>query len=391
MSSPMPVTAATPPPPLTPEEEKVLDTKVRKARSALVLEHPFIGTVALNLPFHFDRSIQTAATNGKRIVYNPDFVNELNDEEMKFLVAHECFHPMLEHNYRRHGRNPRKWNRAGDYVINQHLADEGIGKLIDGVLHNPNIYKAGDGSTDGIYDILEDEPGDNDPNNPGGGPMSDDLEDSPGTPAEQAQDQAEWKVKVAQAAQAAKAMGKLSANMQRFVTSMLNPKVAWQDVLQRFAVKCRNDSRTYARPNRRFIQQGLYLPTISGEALGEAVFCIDMSGSIDDHTANQFAAEMRKVWEDLRPSKLHMVFFSHEVCAYDVLNQGDEFAFNPRGGGGTAFSPCFKFLAEKNIEPAFIVFLTDLCCDDFGDQPDAPVLWVSTERGTAPFGEVVLM
>jgi predicted metal-dependent peptidase len=368
--------------------EAKLRTKVAKARTALVLEHPFVGTIALNMPYHFDTSIPTAATNGKYIVYNPDFLEGLTDDETKFLVAHECFHPMLEHNFRRMGRNPKKWNRAGDYVINYHLAQENIGKLISGVLHSPDIYNAGGGSTDGIYKILEDNEGDNDGD---GGSMGDDLQDSPGSPADQAQQQAEWKVTVAQAAQAAKMMGKMSANLERLVGQILQPKVAWQDVLHRFLVKCKNDSRTYARPNRRFIQQGLYLPTISGEAMGEIVFCVDMSGSISDEVASQFAAEVRKVWEDLHPAKLHIVFFSHEVCAYDVFSPGDEFAFKPRGGGGTAFSPCFEFIKEKDIDAACVVFLTDLCCDDFGTAPEAPVLWVSTDEGTAPFGEVVLM
>jgi hypothetical protein len=48
-------------------------------------------------------------------------------------------------------------------------------------------------------------------------------------------------------------------------------------------------------------------------------------------------------------------------------------------------------MQEHGIDPVACVFLTDLCCSDFGDAPDYPVLWVSTESGTAPFGEVVLM
>jgi len=63
----------------------------------------------------------------------------------------------------------------------------------------------------------------------------------------------------------------------------------------------------------------------------------------------------------------------------------------PHGGGGTAFSPVFEYIEEHGIEPIAIVFLTDLCCDDFGNEPNCPVLWVSTDEGTAPFGEVVLM
>jgi hypothetical protein len=51
----------------------------------------------------------------------------------------------------------------------------------------------------------------------------------------------------------------------------------------------------------------------------------------------------------------------------------------------------FTKIIELGINPIAIVFLTDLCCNSFGDQPDAPVLWVTTDPGKAPFGEVVEM
>lgn len=371
------------PAPLTPQQEAKLKIRLAKAKTSLVLEHPFVGSIALNLPFYLDQSIPTAATNGKCIKFNPDFIETLTDEELKFLVAHECFHPMLEHNFRRGERDHRKWNQAGDYIINQLLTDEGIGKMPKQGLLNKAVYDAGGGTSDGVYSILPDDPEGNDP--------LDDCQDGEGGSAEREQQRAEWKVRVAQAAQAAKMMGKLSANVERLVGEVLQPKVDWRDVLNRFIEKAKSDERTFARPNRRFVQQGLYLPTISGEVMGEIVFCVDMSGSISDDTANQFAAEMRAVFEDARPSKLHIIFFSHEVCAYDLIERDDDFKFNPRGGGGTAFSPCFRYMQDNDINPVACVFLTDLCCDDFGDAPEFPVLWVSTEKGTAPFGEVVLM
>ena len=371
--------------PLTDAQKAVQYKRIIKARTALVLEHPFVGTIALNMPFEFNDEIPTAATNGKHIVYNPRFVEALTDEEVKFLVAHECFHPMLEHPFRRGGRDPRKWNQAGDYVINQLLTDEGIGKMIEGGLLDPQLHQAGGGTTDGIYNILPDDDGG------GGGDPLDDCQDGDGSPAEQAQEAAEWKVRVAQAAQAAKMMGKLSANIERFVGEILQPKVDWRDVLRRFIEKCKDDTRSFARPNRRFLSQGLYLPTASGERLGEIAFAIDCSGSIGEAELNQFAAEIRAVKEEGNPSAIHVVYFDSEVCHYDRFGRDDELQFAPHGGGGTAFSPVFEYLATNNIEPVACVFLTDLYCDDFGDQPEYPVLWVSTHENEAPFGEVVVM
>ena len=385
MTSVMPVQEV---PTLDPADEKRIDRLLAKARTALVLEHPFIGNVALNMPFVKDYTCRTAWTNGKRIGYNPHFIDSLNDEERKFVVAHECLHPMLEHTFRRGGRHHKKWNQAGDYVINKLLKDEGIGKLVKGCLDNDQLHQAGGGTTDGIYNLLP-EP-DDDGNNGHGEPL-DDCRDTEGSPADQAQAEAEWKVRVAQAAQAAKMMGKMSAGMQRLVDDVLQPKVDWREVLRKFVEKCKSDQRSWARPNRRFLSQGLYLPSVSGESLGEIAIAVDCSGSIDQETISQFAAEIRTIKEDGNPTKIHVVYFDSEVSHYESYGRDDDLDIKPHGGGGTAFSPVFTYFAEHDIDPVACIFLTDLCCDDFGNMPDYPVLWVSTDEGTAPFGEVVLM
>lgn len=385
MTSVMPVQEV---PTLDPADEKRIDRLLAKARTALVLEHPFIGNVALNMPFVKDYTCRTAWTNGKRIGYNPHFIDSLNDEERKFVVAHECLHPMLEHTFRRGGRHHKKWNQAGDYVINKLLKDEGIGKLVKGCLDNDQLHQAGGGTTDGIYNLLP-EP-DDDGNNGHGEPL-DDCRDTEGSPADQAQAEAEWKVRVAQAAQAAKMMGKMSAGMQRLVDDVLQPKVDWREVLRKFVEKCKSDQRSWARPNRRFLSQGLYLPSVSGESLGEIAIAVDCSGSIDQETISQFAAEIRTIKEDGNPTKIHVVYFDSEVSHYESYGRDDDLDIKPHGGGGTAFSPVFTYFAEHDIDPVACIFLTDLCCNDFGDMPDYPVLWVSTDEGTAPFGEVVLM
>ena len=382
MTSVMPSSRAAPAP--YTGDIKQLERRLAKAKTSLILEHPFVGTIALNMRFEITEDVPTAATNGKYIKFNPSFIDPLCDEQLKFLVGHECFHPMFEHNYRRGGRDHGKWNRAADYVINHHLVDEKIGKFIDGGCLDPNIFKAGGGSSDGIYNILPDEG-----NNDSGGEAYDDCEDGGDTPAEQAQAQAEMKVQVAQAAQAAKMMGKLSAGMARLVEEVLSPKVNWVDVLRHFMQRATTNERSYARPNRRFFSRGHYLPGPSGQTMGPLVFAVDCSGSITAQQIAQAAGEIAAVFEDFAPAALHVVYFDSEVCHYDTFERGDQPIIEPHGGGGTAFSPVFRHIAEHDIEPSACVFLTDLYCSDFGPEPDYPVLWVSDGADKAPFGEVV--
>lgn len=365
-----------------------INRRLAKAKTSLILEHPFVGTIALNMPFVLSEDVPTAATNGKWVKFNPSFIDPMTDEELKFLVAHECFHPMLEHNYRRGERDQDKWNRAADYVINQLLSDEGIGKMPAGGLRDDHLYREGHGTSDGIYNLLPDNGGDGSGYANGVGALDDCL-DADGSPAEQAQAQAEMRVQVAQAAQAAKMMGNMSANMQRLVDEVLQPKVAWESVLWRFMQKQRTDQRTYGRPSRIFAAQGLYLPSVTGETMGEMLFCVDCSGSITPHQINQAAAELTKVFEHFRPSKLHVLYFDSEVSHAEVYEPGDVLDIKPHGGGGTAFSPVFRYAEDNGIEPVACIFLTDLYCSDFGPEPDYPVLWISDGGDTAPFGEVV--
>ena len=368
-----------------------LERRLAKAKTTLILDHPFFGNLAMNMPFTLDDTIPTACTNGKYVKFNPEFIKPLNDDELLFLVTHEVMHPVLEHNYRRNHRDPMKWNIAGDAVINPMIEDEGIGTFIKGGVMDRDLLEKGGGTTDGVYNLLPDQPEGGDGRMYDIGIPYDDCQDADGTsPAEISQQQAQMRVKVAQAAQSAKMMGKLSANMERVVGELLQSKVPWSDVMNRFYIKAKTDDRTFARANRRLAQQGIYLPSNSGEVMGEVVKAIDCSGSIGDDQIAQFNTESVKMWQDLRPTKMHIIYFDSEVCHYDCF-EDEEPVIKPHGGGGTAFSPIFKFIEEKGIDPVACVVLTDLYCDDFGNEPHYPVLWVSTHRDKAPWGEVVMM
>jgi predicted metal-dependent peptidase len=369
---------------------ETLKTRLAKAKTSLILEHPFIGSIALGMPHTYQEGIGTACTNGKRVQYSPAFVSDLTDEELKFLVAHECMHPMLEHNFRRQSRDPRKWNIAADYVINQLLVDEGIGKFIEGGCLNKALYDAGGGMSEQIYTLL---PESNDDGDGGGGDggvggIGQDLEDGEGTQQDQAQQAAEWRVKVAQAAQAAKMMGKLSAGMERLVDGILNPTVDWREVLQRFVVKFKTDDRSFSRPNRRFLSQGMYLPSRSGEVMGPIAFFIDCSGSVDDAQLAQMAAEVRTVHETLRPEKLHVVYFDSVVSHYDCFGPDDDVKINFHGGGGTDVRAAFDYLDTEGHadEVLCAVVLTD-GYTPYPEGANYPVIWAMTTDMQAPFGD----
>ena len=72
-------------------------------------------------------NIPTACTNGRDEMYGRDFVDSLNDAELRFLVLHEVYHKLYKHltTWRHlHDQDAQLTNMACDYVINIKIADD---------------------------------------------------------------------------------------------------------------------------------------------------------------------------------------------------------------------------------------------------------------------------
>lgn len=368
--------------------------KISKAKSKLIMSSKtaFFAAIVCNMEITEDNSFPTMATNGKWVKYNSDFVNSMTLDETIFVLCHEVGHMIFGHVFRRGNRCAKRWNVAGDYIINDLLISDNIGSMPEGGLHDAALVASGGHTTDGVYALLPDMSGGGEGDGDGyAGTDIDVCLDASGDPAEQAEAEAQAKVMIAQAAQVAKMQGGLSTNLARLVDAALKPIVPWRDVLRRFVTARAKVEYTYARPKRRFVSQDLYLPSLGGEAMGDILIMVDCSGSITPDQLNQYSSECNAIKQDVRPSNVHVIYFDSVVCGYDKFGPDDELTMTPHGGGGTAFSPAFAYALDKGIEPACCVVLTDLCCSDFGPAPAYPVLWVTTDRVDAPWGEIVEM
>jgi len=349
--------------------------QLTRARTSLVLDQPFLGMLALRLAMVEDPSIKSAAVDGRSLFYNPDFIARLSPAKTITLVAHEVGHCMFDHIGRRGDRNHRKYNQAGDYVINATLKDAGF-EEIDDWLFNPAFAGM---SSDHIYALLPDNEEGNDP--------LDDCRDGDAESAES--DAIEWKIATIQAAEAAKAMGKLPASMQRFVEELTAAKVDWRAILRRFVTETSKDDYSWQRPNRRFLNQGFYLPTLYSESMGEIIIAIDTSGSIDQTTLNAFGSEVKAIVQSSRPAKTTVIYCDSAVNHVDEFGPNDDLVFKMHGGGGTSFIPPFLHVAEKGIQPVCMCYLTDMYGAFPQGPPDFPVLWCATTDIIAPWGETV--
>lgn len=389
--------------------------KISAARSALVLDHPFFGALALRLRMVEDRGCKTAWTDGERMGFNPSYVNSLGPSRLIAVLAHEVLHCAAGHPWRRGGRDERLWNEAADYAISCILKDAGF-DIGDDWLVEPGFKGL---SAEEIYERLKARAGGGDPDGSGaspppesasaGGSGQDGAPDGseasgggdqqepdfgPGevrdAPKESAsQSEAEWRAAVATAAKAAKAMGRLPGGLERFAAEAVKPRIDWRAILRRFVQSAAREDYTWRMPNMRYAATGMYLPSLKNETMGPIVVFVDTSGSIGDKELSAFSAEIRSIAEEARPETLWVVYADAAVRRADEFPMGEDVQICPVGGGGTDFRPAFEWVEKNKVKPSCAIYLTDLYGTFPKSPPDYPVLWVATSRNDVPWGEAV--
>jgi predicted metal-dependent peptidase len=379
--------------------------RIQKARTTLLLDHPFFGSLLFRLKGRENRSIATMATDGVSLYFNPEFVDTLSSATLAGVLAHEVMHPALHHHVRRSGRDLSRWNEACDYAVNPLLLDAGL-SLPDGVLVDRRFLGM---SAEQIYNLrgAEAQPQSNEqsesadgdkggrtpsvPESQGGiGQVIDAPETGDDMPSTEEQVR-DWEIAVNQAATVAQQAGKVPAGLKRTLEGAAEAQVDWRELLRRLWSDTIPADSSWMRPNRRHIWSGLYLPGVVREGVGEIAIAVDCSGSVNDRQLRLFEAEIRSILEGQRPERVHVLYFDAEVHKVDTYAPGEMLHLDPVGGGGTDFGPCFDWLNEHEIRPQTVICLTDLYGGFPESAPDYPVIWASTGSRQAPFGSVIPM
>jgi len=368
--------------------DETAKNKMVKARTALILDKPFFGNLAIRLQLIESYERETMSTNGKDIFYNPDFVKELRPDELKGVIAHEIFHIILCHHIRRNDRDVARWNIAADYAINDILLNDGF-TLPKGVLSGMGTEL----TAEKIYPVIPPQTGDDDGQGCG---AIEDLKNKDGkelSPSEVRQETNRVKVMVSQAKRQATTADAISDGVERLAQKILNPKIDWRDILRRFVDDTAKNDYAWFPPNRRYIHQGLYLPSAYSNELGNIVFAVDTSGSVDDDLVAEFSAEMSGIMEQFN-CKATVIYCDYAVRDVEYFAPDNlPIKFKTTGGGGTSFKPPFEWVKEKGIVPTCLIYLTDLESTRFPDCPDYPVLWAYWGHfgETPPFGETIVI
>ena len=344
--------------------------------------------------------IPTACTDGVNVKYGTAFVDSLDDQCLRGLILHETLHKAFRHTtVWRHlyEKNPRLANMACDYVINLLIVDsDRMGndvRLPEGGLIDEK-YRGMDAGE--VYKML-----DKDQQEKGKSNGQGDSGDDQGSQESEGFDEHDWEAsdklseqeregmarEVDQALrQGALLAGRLKGNVPRGVSELLEAKVNWREVLRDFVSSFANehDSSTWRRPNRRWVDQGVYMPSAVSETMGEMVVAIDTSGSIGQEELSQFLGEVMAICRDVNPERVHLLYWDTEVAQHETYEQGQYESMlqstKPKGGGGTCVVCVPKYIKEKSLKPECVLVLTDGYLSGGWGVWDQPVFWGITMK-----------
>ena len=197
------------------------------------------------------------------------------------------------------------------------------------------------------------------------------------SPSEVAAEEQAWDEAMHQAASLAKAQGKLPGAVEETVRGAHGSTVDWRTLLRRYMTDASKSDYSWSLPNRRFIDSGLYLPSIRSEGIDTIAVIVDTSGSLPAGTLAEFWAEVREIASELQPERVILLQVDaavQDTAEYAASDLPDEIAI--RGSGGTDFRPGFAWLEEHDIRPGVCLYLTDLLCSSYPETaPPFDVIW----------------
>jgi predicted metal-dependent peptidase len=387
--------------------------KLTVARVKMLFQTPFWGNIATRFALEAnDDWCTTAATDGKKIYYNPEFIMKLTDKECIFLIGHEVLHVIYDHLGRFGDRDKQLSNIAADYCVNATLVTERLGELIHTV---PVLYdkKYHEWSFEQVYDdllqnadqlqmsgagglgdkVLDDHlDGDGDGESDGEGEGGNGGK--PKLSKDQLQEiQNDIRSAILSAAQAV-GVGNVPGNLKRFIKDLTEPKMDWRTVLhQQIESQLRNDF-TWMKQSRRSQSCDAFLPGRRKDPAVEVDLALDMSGSIGEAEIRSFFSEVQGIISQFGAYKISVLCWDTKVYNYKEYTEDDSeglMEYEPMGGGGTDASCIFEFYKDMDKVPKQLVVFTDGEIYNWGDPDFCSTSWIIKNRYrkniVAPFGD----
>lgn len=403
--------------------EFTIEQRVARARMAL-MNHPtwslYSGLLMIGKLGIIDAKI-TAATNGKDVLLGKEFVSQLSDAELRFILLHENEHKALRQITTYHFLekiNKQALNVAMDHVVNLRIKDadagEGFITMPKGGCYDEKFRGM---STKQVFDIvmqqMQQQPqqsggkgekgdkGDQQGQSYSGGEPLDDH-DFEGGEALSDEEKEELKQDIERAIrQGGLLAGKMGGKNSNLLHDVLESQIRWQEILAEFikSVTKGRDNSSWAKINRRWISQGMYLPSSVSETVGGLLIAGDASGST--WSGNQlagFLGEVEAIIDDVVPDFVDFIWWGttvQKVWHFEPEQYGTmlEEIKKIEGGGGTAPSCITNWINKQEPKKDYVaaIVLSDgQVGNDWGRWGELPVLWCINTKGiTSPVGSTL--
>ncbi len=392
------------------------------SRMRILSKFPFYGLLLMHVTLGIEEDAETAYTDGDRIVFSPDFMDDLDDASLDFVMLHEILHIALLHCYRGQDRDNRLFNVATDIVVNSNIIQScnvDISSL--SLYHKYGIINKAPNKSDGwrytaeeIYDLLLVKYGNNnnnsndqdEDNNLGAGiqkgsgdssfDMHDKWKDSNSDGATDKED--EWIKRIVAAATQSKLQGSgIPEVVDRFITELTEGTIDWKTALHEF-IQTSTYDYSLLPPDRRFTEYDFFLPDLndSEEEVSDILFFVDTSGSIDVNLLNEIFSEIKSAIEQFNGKLCGWLGF-FDTSIYEPKkfeNIEDLQSITPRGGGGTDFDIIFEYVNKEfrqEHKPKAVVILTDgYARFPKPEVEEVPTLWIICNSDVVPpFGKYI--
>lgn len=406
--------------------------KVVLARLKLINTMPFLGKLASTMRFYIiddDNDVpsgtigellpKTGYTDGRNIYYYRSFLKQIDAEQVVFLTAHEIMHMIYDHLSRLNGRDPIYWNMACDYVINDLLVKNKIGKFIENGLLDSHNYGS-DKTADEVYEILlknkekqsitldihldlsgnQNSPSSNSRsgNNPsikvkvyGGKEL---------TREELEKIKNELKEKIITIYNQEKdnpgsLPGLVALGIDRVVDLIEHPKISWKNLLREFITSYMPYDTAYHVLSRKSFFSDFIFPGIVNNEKIQIWVAVDTSGSISNKQLSEVKTELESIADTFDSCEMNVLCFDTDV--YNVFSF-DEFSTKENilkykfvGGGGTSLNKVFDYFKNNDINPKKLIVFTDGYIDGWGDPNYCDTLFIISKGGNknVPYGLAV--
>lgn len=379
--------------------DEAIKTKIIQARVSLLMHQPFWGILVTRLimkEVSDEDWLPTAATDGRHLYYNPEFISKLTPQQLIFVLAHEVQHCVYDHMSRRNGRLKRLWNVAADFVINYELVESKIGDMpTKEPIKALYDVKYANKCAEEVYELLLD-----DPESEKYAEFDVHMEQGDGLGTGMTQEEwdalsREFKQAVLQAAKSCDA-GQLPAGIKRMIKDLTEPQMSWKEMLNLSIKSLVKNDYTWTRPSKRSIGSNVYLPSMKHDDTIDVVVSIDTSGSMTNDMIRDLLSEVKGIMEQFTDFKVQVWTFDTKVYGHQVYTECDGIEnYEPEGGGGTEFACNWEYMKENEIVPNTFIMFTDGYNNsrEWGDSDYCDTIFVihgNKERNiVAPFGTTV--